>query len=59
MRAAQAWAYLAGRAAVLPEDLQAVLPTVVAHRLEHRDATAAGSGEELVRELLRAVPVPG
>ena len=30
----QAWAFLGGRAALLPEDVQAVLPSVVAHRLE-------------------------
>jgi MoxR-like ATPase len=58
IRAAQSWAYLAGRAAVLPEDVQAVLPAVAAHRLERRDATA-GSGEALMAELVRAVPVPG
>src|SRR6201995_3182778 len=33
IRAAQAWTYIAGRKAVLPEDLQAGLPSVVAHRL--------------------------
>src|ERR1700704_606892 len=33
LRAAQAWACLAARPAVLPEDVQAVLPAVVAHRL--------------------------
>ena len=38
MRAAQAWAFLDARDAVLPEDVQAVLPAVVAHRLERRDA---------------------
>lgn len=57
LRAAQAWAYLAGRAAVLPEDVQAVLPSVVAHRLERRDA--AGGGEaDLALAMIHAVPVP-
>lgn len=32
-RAAQAWAFLAGRDHVLPDDVQAVLPAVVDHRL--------------------------
>jgi MoxR-like ATPase len=57
IRAAQAWAFLGGRAALLPEDVQAVLPSVVAHRLERREAAAAGY-EDLAREMIRAVPVP-
>ena len=57
IRAAQAWSYLAGRTAVLPEDLQAVLPSVVAHRLERRDPAAAG-GVDVAAEIIRAVPVP-
>ena len=57
LRAAQAWAYLGERAAVLPEDVQAVLPSVVAHRLERRDA--AGGGEpDLALAMIHAVPVP-
>ena len=58
IRASQAWAYLAGRAAVLPEDLQAVLPAVVAHRLERRDPASAGGSAELADEIIRAVAVP-
>jgi MoxR-like ATPase len=57
IRAAQAWAFLGGRAALLPEDVQAVLPSVVAHRLERRDAAPAGDAD-LAREMIRAVPVP-
>jgi len=57
IRAAQAWSYLAGRSAVLPEDLQAVLPSVVAHRLERRDPAAAG-GADVAAEIIRAVAVP-
>jgi MoxR-like ATPase len=58
IRAAQAWSYLAGRRAVLPEDLQAVLPSVVAHRLERRDPAAGADGAEVAAEIIRAVPVP-
>jgi MoxR-like ATPase len=58
LRAAQAWAYLAARPAVLPEDVQAVLPAVVAHRLERRDPAAGSDGDEVAREIIRAVPVP-
>jgi MoxR-like ATPase len=57
LRAAQAWAYLGQRAAVLPEDVQAVLPAVIAHRLEGRDA-AARPGEELAREIIESAAVP-
>ena len=62
IRAAQAWTYLANRNAVLPDDVQAVLPAVVSHRLEYRaDAPAAnggGDGQTIAKELIRAVPVP-
>jgi MoxR-like ATPase len=58
IRAAQAWAYLAARTAVLPEDVQAVLPAVVAHRLERREAAEADRHEDLARDMIRAVPVP-
>jgi MoxR-like ATPase len=58
IRAAQAWAYLAARDAVLPEDVQAVLPAVVAHRLEPRDPASSGERVDLAAELVRAVPVP-
>ena len=58
IRAAQAWAYLAHRNAVLPDDIQAVLPAVAAHRLERRESSGGGDGAELANELVRAVPVP-
>ncbi len=58
IRAAQAWAYLAGRRSVLPEDVQAVLPPVVAHRLERRESVGVGEAQAIAQELIRAVPVP-
>lgn len=58
IRAAQAWAYLAHRSAVLPEDVQAVLPAVGAHRLTPRDLAAPVAREHVVAELLKRVPVP-
>ncbi|MDB6012505.1 MAG: MoxR-like ATPase [Gammaproteobacteria bacterium] len=58
IRAAQAWAFLASRTAVLPEDVQAVLPSVVAHRLERRESTGSGESQAIAQELIRAVPVP-
>jgi MoxR-like ATPase len=58
IRAAQAWAFLNARSAVLPEDVQTVLPAVVAHRLERRDAAEAATPDDLARDMIRAVPVP-
>jgi len=57
LRATQAHAFIAGRDTALPEDVQAVLPMVVAHRLERRDA-ARGADAGLAEELIRAVAVP-
>ncbi len=58
IRAAQAWAYLGERAAALPEDVQAVLPSIAAHRLEPREPADAVDGEALAADLLKRVPVP-
>ena len=55
-RAARAWALLQGRAYTVPEDLKAVLPAVVTHRLSLRAAGASASA--VVDELLRSVAVP-
>jgi MoxR-like ATPase len=57
IRAAQAYAFLSQRQAVLPEDVQAVLPSVVAHRLERRDPASVGD-TEVAAEIIRTVPVP-
>jgi MoxR-like ATPase len=56
--AAQAWALLAGRPGVLPEDLQAVLSGVVGHRLRPRGGQDAPPAAQLARQLLEAVPIP-
>jgi len=58
IRAAQAWSYIARRSAVLPEDIQAVLPAVVSHRIERREPSAHDDGNSLADELIKAVPVP-
>ena len=58
IRAAQAWTYIAGRSAVLPEDIQAVLPAVVSHRIERREPSTKDDGNSLANELIKAVPVP-
>jgi MoxR-like ATPase len=43
LRAAQAWALMEGRRQVLPEDVQAILPAVVGHRLHGNADAVKGS----------------
>ena len=59
-RCARARAWLDGRDFVTPEDVRAVAPDVLRHRvLPSYEATAEGwDGEKLVAELLRQVPLP-
>jgi MoxR-like ATPase len=54
LAAARAWALLAGRAMVLPEDVQAVFGSVAGHRL----AGGTRAGAVQAQSLLRAVPLP-
>jgi MoxR-like ATPase len=58
LRAAQAWALLHHRSAVLPEDVQAVLPAVVGHRLRSRQDGSITDPDRIARTLLEAVPIP-
>ena len=58
LAAARAWALLDGRNAVVPEDLQAVLPGVASHRLQSVQDGQRGDGEQLARELIEAVVIP-
>ncbi|HXH02599.1 MAG TPA: AAA family ATPase [Candidatus Competibacteraceae bacterium] len=58
LRAARAWALLAQRDYVLPEDIQAVLPAVVGHRLVASDDALALVPAERLQRLLATVPVP-
>jgi MoxR-like ATPase len=59
LRAAKAWALLQRRAFVLPDDVQAVLPSVVTHRLRAAADHAGHRGDALVRKLLARVDVLG
>jgi len=54
LRAARAWALLAGNDYVTPEDVQVVLGPVTAHRLQ---GSAGGGPESSTRQLLESVPV--
>jgi len=59
-RCARARAWLAGRDFVTPEDVRAIAPDVLRHRvLPSYEATAEGwDGDRLVRALLDKVPLP-
>ncbi|MEE2893774.1 MAG: AAA family ATPase [Pseudomonadota bacterium] len=58
LRAAQAWAFIDGRDFVLPEDVQAVLPSVVEHRLREAAGQGGGiSGVALAQRLMAVVDV--
>jgi MoxR-like ATPase len=57
LRAAQSWAMMEGRRQVLPEDVQAILPAVVGHRL-HGNAEAVKGGFDPAKELIASVPIP-
>jgi MoxR-like ATPase len=61
VRSAKAWALLNGRGHVVPEDVQAVLPAVVEHRvhasIHYTGSDHAGDGSALVDKLLRKVAV--
>ena len=54
LAAARAYAMIAGRPMVLPEDVQAVFPSVAGHRL----AGGTRAGAVQAQTLLRAVPLP-
>ncbi|MGK0171822.1 MAG: MoxR-like ATPase [Gammaproteobacteria bacterium] len=59
--AARAWAFIAHRDHIVPEDLQAVLPGVVGHRLRLSTDTQvrdASSCDEVVGLLLKNVDIP-
>ena len=54
--AARAWALMAGRESVLPEDVQAVAPSVMAHRLRAVDRGGDGMAQAIA--LVRGTPIP-
>ncbi len=57
MNAAQGWAAFDGREFVTPDDVQAVAPNVLAHRL-HTDSRQPEAALAIVTEVLGQVPVP-
>lgn len=57
LRAAKAQALLSGRNYVAPDDVQAILPQTIAHRLVPVGDSGRGAVEQ-VRAMLQAVPLP-
>ena len=58
LSAARAWAVLQSRKHVLPEDIQAVLPSVVGHRLQFIYDNGEKGGALPANHLLQQVPIP-
>ena len=56
VHSARAWAFIEGRDKVIPEDVQAVLPGVAAHRL--RPAHDTNRRVDIGAQLIAAVPIP-
>ncbi len=58
LRSAQAWAVLQGRDYAIPEDIQAVLPSVASHRLRLTSHAIERDSEDVTESLLHGVPIP-
>jgi MoxR-like ATPase len=58
LRASQSWAQLEGRNSVVPEDVQAVLPAVVGHRLRSAGEATPAAPLEVGRRIIESVPIP-
>ncbi len=60
MRASQAAAYVAGHAAVHPDDVKYVFPAVMRHRIAGSDMrnTTPASAQSMLDEVLRSTPAP-
>jgi MoxR-like ATPase len=58
LRAARAWALIDGRGYVIPEDVQAVLPACVPHRLLSGEDNGPVGHADIAAFILKAVAVP-
>jgi len=59
LRVAKTWAVMHGRKHLLPDDIQAVLPSVVGHRVRDSESGSIQAGLSLVDQLLNNVDVIG
>jgi MoxR-like ATPase len=58
LSAAQAWGYMHGHEGVLPEDVQAVLPATIGHRLIPKESSIFSGPLALGRHIVETIPVP-
>ena len=58
LHASQSWALIQGRSSVLPEDVQAVLPAIVGHRLRLAGEASPASSLATGRRIIESVPIP-
>jgi MoxR-like ATPase len=58
LHASQSWALIEGRSSVLPEDVQAVLPALVGHRLRLAGDASPASSLATGRRIIESVPIP-
>jgi MoxR-like ATPase len=58
LKAAKAWALLHGHQHVLPENIQAVLPSVIGHRLQFVYDVADKQALQPAQHLIQNVPIP-
>jgi MoxR-like ATPase len=58
LQSARAWALMDGRGEVLPEDVQAVIPGVVGHRLHSSTRHGRVDGTEVASHLIDSVAIP-
>ena len=59
-RTAKAYAYVTGRGYVIPDDIKALAPVVLSHRiiLTPKGRSAVGTSDEMVKKLLSEITVP-
>jgi len=58
LHAARAWALMSSRGHVIPEDVQAVLPGVVGHRLAPTSEAGRLNGADVAARLIKQVAIP-
>jgi len=58
LNAAKAWAIISSRRHVLPEDIQAVLPSVIGHRLQFIHDVTDKQAQQPAEHLIQNVPIP-
>jgi MoxR-like ATPase len=58
LNASRAWAFMDGRSAVIPEDVQSVFPSVAGHRLIAASTQDASAGDDAAARVIASVAIP-